>query len=275
MKNGFTFKGRHTSEFGVTVATQSRPISSDTKTQTYEAALCDGEYDFSGANLYGREFYNTRVFKYNIKVIEDDLRDLQRKLGKITRWLRGEGELVFDDTPNVKWKAKIIDLVDYKPQHGHSTVLSVSFKAEPFGASLFNVLDGPILDSDIFLDDDIPLDMSEYFVFEFESNGTSAVYNIGDMPVRPIIIIENAAAAVTLTCNDTELTVPGACVIDCEKQIVLSSGGKSLMQSVTGNFFELAPGANMLTLSAAAKVTVSYEPKYMYDDNFDEVDLGD
>ncbi|MBQ3461658.1 MAG: hypothetical protein IJH36_00870, partial [Clostridia bacterium] len=106
-------------------------------------------------------------------------------------------------------------------------------------------------------------------------NGTSAVYNIGDMPVRPAIEIDTTAARVTLTCNDITLTVPGACVIDCEKQLITDSGGNSLMQNVKGNFFELKPGANMLTLSAAATVAVSYEPKYMYDDNFDEVNLGD
>ena len=47
------------------------------------------------------------------------------------------------------------------------------------------------------------------------------------------------------------------------------------MTRVKGVFFELAPGANTFILSAAAKVTVSYEPKFMYDDNFDNIYLGD
>ncbi len=275
MRNGFTFKGKHTGEFNVTVQTQSRPVRPDAKKQTYEAALMDGKYDFTGANVYGRAFYDERVFKYDIQVTADDLRLLQRKLGRLAVWLDGEGELTFDDTPNVKWYARVIDAVEYKPEHGDTAVLSVTFDVKPFAASLFDVIDGPIIDSDIFLDDKIPLDLSGYFTFSAVKDVPQTVYNIGDRHARPKITIENVSGTVTVECNGNALTVPSACVIDCEKQTVTDSGGNSLMTRVKGVFFELAPGANTFILSAAAKVTVSYEPKFMYDDNFDNIYLGD
>ena len=169
----------------------------------------------------------------------------------------------------------MIDAVEYKPEHGDTAVLSVTFDVKPFAASLFDVIDGPIIDSDIFLDDTIPLDLSEYFIFDAVKDVPRTVYNIGDKHVRPKITLENVSGTVTVECNDKTLTVPTACVIDCEKQTVTDSDGNSLMPRVKGQFFELAPGANTFVLSAAAKVTVSYYPQYMYDDNYDNIYLGD
>lgn len=273
MRNGFTFKNRHSSEFDVTVQTQSRPIIPEVKEQTYEVPLMDGEYDFSSANAYGREFYKNRVFKMDIKVIGNNLVDLQTRLAKITVWLRGKGQLVFDDTLNVYWNAHIIDMVDYKPEHGHSTVLSVSFKVDSFAYLTFNVIDGPILDSAVMLGSDIPLDMSEYFTFT--GAGQHTVYNIGDVPVRPVITVSGGKGILMIKCKEKTLFVPGNCVINLEKQTVTDNDGRSLMNNVSGTFFELEPGANIISLNITATITVSYEPKYIYNTELEEVILGD
>ena len=67
MRNGFYFKNKHSNDFGVTVQTQSRPIKPEMKIQTYDSPYIDGEYDFSTANAYNREFYKNRVFKMNLQ----------------------------------------------------------------------------------------------------------------------------------------------------------------------------------------------------------------
>ena len=42
----FTFKNKHSNDFGVTVQTQSRPIKPEMKIQTYDSPYIDGEYEF-------------------------------------------------------------------------------------------------------------------------------------------------------------------------------------------------------------------------------------
>ena len=129
MKVGFTFKDKHTSDFGVTALTQSRPVLPEVKSYTFEAAAVDGEYDFSEANEFAREFYKDRVIEVDIQAGAENLESLQRTLTRLSKWLIGRGDLVFDDIPHVIWDARIIDTVVYKPERdGRKTVLSVSFR---------------------------------------------------------------------------------------------------------------------------------------------------
>ena len=274
MKPGFKFKDKHTNDFGVTAQTQSRPIRPETKSQTYETPLMDGEYDFSDANMHSREFYNNRVFKIDLKVIADNLTTLQKKLSKLAAWFMGKGDLTFDDTPTVKWDAHIVDTVEYKPEHGKSAVLSVLFKVKAFARLVFNVFEGPCLDDDILLDDDIPLDTSEYFTFTGEGNHSHTIMNIGEMAVRPVITISGVSGAVNIGCNGHTLTVPGNCTVDCEHQLV-TYDGVSLMSSTSGTFFELAPGTNVLTVSKTATIEISYEPMYLHDADLSEVNWNE
>ena len=87
MRNGFYFKNKHSNDFGVTVQTQSRPIKPEMKIQTYDSPYIDGEYDFSTANAYNREFYKNRVFKMNLQISAADMSELNSKITKITTWL--------------------------------------------------------------------------------------------------------------------------------------------------------------------------------------------
>ena len=49
MRNGFIFKDRHSSDFGVTVRTKSRPILPSVKENIVDLPYRDGGYDFSKA----------------------------------------------------------------------------------------------------------------------------------------------------------------------------------------------------------------------------------
>ena len=73
MKTGFTFKGRHSDEFGLVMKTSSRPIHPEMKSYTYDSPLTDGVYDFSSANSYGRAFYQNRIFTLIMQIYADDL----------------------------------------------------------------------------------------------------------------------------------------------------------------------------------------------------------
>lgn len=230
MRNGFIFKNKHSNDFGVTVQTQSRPIKPEMKIQTYDSPYIDGEYDFSTANAYNREFYKNRVFKMNLQISAADMSELNSKITKITTWLMGRGELIFDDTPNVKWNASVIETIDYKPEnYGHKAVISVSFKVQTWAALVFDIFDGPILDSqNIKLDDEIPIGPNEYYTIT--TAGDSTIHNTGDRPVRPVLRVTNVTKPTTITCNGISITVSENCVIDCDKQSVTDVNGNSIME---------------------------------------------
>lgn len=278
MRAGFTFKNKHSGDFGATVSTESRPILPETKAQTYDAPLADGEYDFSEANIYRRRFYKSRTFKVNIGVLEGTLTDLQKKLEKLAAWLTGKGDLIFDDTPSVIWDARVDDLIEYKPEKGgKSALLSVTFTASAFTRLVFNVIDGPRLGDAIELASDIPLDISTYFIFT--GSGSFTAYNIGNAPVRPVITVTGTKDnTLTLTFDNAVLTLKipstGTAVIDCEKQTATDGSGNSIMANFTGTFPELLPGANAFSVENAETTQISYEPRYFYNADLDEVNLG-
>lgn len=271
MKIGFTFKDKHTSDFGVTALTQSRPVLPEVKSYTFEAAVVDGEYDFSETNEFAREFYKDRVIEVDIQAGAENIGELQITVTRLSKWLCGKGELIFDDIPLVIWDARVIDAVTYKPEReGHKTVLSVSFRAKPLARLVFDVPTGPVIGDRIPIGSNIPLDMASYFIFE--GRGNHRFINIGDAPVKPILTVSGAAS---LTCGGHTISVPQACTVDCERQVVTNASGRSIMNAVTGSFFELAPGDNTLYISADITVQARYTPRFIYNANFEDIDWGD
>ena len=180
MRNGFIFKDRHSSDFGVTVRTKSRPILPSVKENIVDLPYRDGGYDFSKANPFGREFYNDRIFTVAFNIYADNLAEMQRKLSLLSLWLCGESELIFDDMPFSKWRGKVSDEVIYMPEHGgRKAVMEVSFRAEPFCKCIFDT-EGPALEMPFMLDANIPIDISCLFKFNISGSGDKSVYNFGD-----------------------------------------------------------------------------------------------
>jgi phage-related protein len=275
MRAGFTFKGQHSNWFGATVKTKDRPIRPETKETIYETQSMNGGYSFAEANANGHEYYRDKVFQMELQIAADELPQLQKKITRLSRWIIGRGELIFDDTPLVKWDARIVNTVQYLPERGgKKAVFLVSYRVKPFAGLIFDTIEGSSLKDEIELDSDMPLDISEYFVF---TGGTHAVKNIGDMPVKPIITIKGTAGAVSVTCNGHTLTVPGDCMIDCERYLVTDSSGRNLMNQVTGEFFELAEGETILTITGGSGISVSieYAPLYIHSVDTQNIGLGE
>lgn len=273
MRNGFSFNGIHSGVFGgVTVSTDDRPILPEMKETTFSPPNRDGAISFAAANPENREYYEDRIFQIKIKIAADGLGDLQNTLTLLSRWLHGSGDLIFDDIPNVKWAARIIEAVPYTPEHrGRKAELDVKLRVRPFSKLVFDVIDGPVLDSNIPLDSAIPLDIGGFFDFPDFQGGGMQVRNIGDVPARPVITVNGSyTRRLQMTCRGISIEVPGSCIIDCERRIVTDISGKSsLMTEVSGGFFELAPGINNIIavpLSGGAlyHITVRYAPEYLY-----------
>lgn len=275
MRNGFRFNGKHTNEFkGVTVRTTDRPIFPSIKESVVNTDEMNGEYDFS--DVSGHEYFNTRTFRMDLMVVSDNISDLQKSLTELSRWFKGRGTLIFDDIPLVKWNARIVDSVSYKPENnGKKAVLSVSYKVKPFSEMVFDMIEGPCLDDDIELDSDIPIGIDEYFTFSGAGTYTN-VPNVGDVHVKPVINVTGAKSPFTITNNGVGLTVnhSGNFVIDCEKGQVYS-GNTSLMAKTTGNFFELAPETdNTIVITGNTTVQINYTPKFLYSADLDNMNWG-
>lgn len=278
MRNGFTFNNRHSSEFGVTVKTKSRPIIPSAKSFSVNLPYRDGEYDFSEANPQGRTHYNNRVFNITIGVTADNLHELQNKIGKLSKWLCGKGDLIFDDIPLIVWRGKIADEIIYMPEHGgKSAAIDVAFSAEPFGKNLFGT-EGPRLGDPVPLDSDIPLSMGEFYTHTITGSGEINIVNFGDRPARPVLLAEGNVKNMTLSLGEKTLsfTASASVTIDFDKQLVTDKNGTV---RVSGEFFEFGVGANKLTVtnsnSSEIKISAVYVPEFMYTADYKDIEWGD
>ena len=281
MKQGFTFKNRHSSEFGVVVKTKTRPLLPEVKTYISEAPLMDGGYDFTSANPFGREFYNDRMMEPTLQITADNLEELERKAAKIAAWLRGSGDLIFDSAHGVKWTGRFVSETAFVPEHrGKTAVVSAVFRAKPIGKATFDTIDGILLGNAVSLDSDLPLDLSEHFETSL-TQGKSIVrfVNIGDFYVRPVFEFGDTNN-ITLSHGDSKIMledISGGAIIDLERCVVTDLSGRSIMNKLQGNFFELPPGVSELGIyvTTPCSLKIRYAPQTIYDFDFTDIDWGD
>ena len=279
MRNGFTFKDRHSSEFGVTVRTKSRPITAGAKSFTADLPYRDGEYDFSKANPQGREHYAKRIFVMLLSLRADNLAALQGKISKLALWLTGSGKLIFDDLPLVVWNGTVTDEIVYMPEHGGTKAeVEVSISVEPLAEGVFGT-EGPLLGHPLPIGSDIPLSTDCAYTYTVNSSGNICVVNFGDMPVSPVIKITGNTGNITLSLGEKTLSFSAggeSVTVDFAKQTVRTDGG---IIGVTGEFFELGAGLNYIAVTNSAAgniiITVEFKPKHMYGADYSHIDWGD
>lgn len=281
MKKGFTFKNRHSSEFGVVVKTRSRRLLPGVKSYFYSTPLMDGSYDFTEANIMGREFYNDRTFELSLQITADCLDELEKKNAHAAIWLRGSGDLIFDSAASVKWRGRFISDLAFAPERrGKSAVISAVFQSEPIGMATFTTGKGIYLGDAVALDSDIPLDMSSYFEKQLtHGENTVDFINLGDFYVRPVLKFDNGSN-ITVTYGDSKIILEGltsGAVIDLEKCNITDNSGNCILSKMQGNFFELPPGRSTLEIYADAPcaLTIDYAPRTIYDFDFSAIDWGE
>lgn len=291
MRNGFTYKNRHSSEFGIVAKTKSKPVLPEMKGYTFESPVMNGVYDFSEANEYGHAFYNDRFFEIQLQISADSLRALEEKVSKIAVWLKGSGELVFDSQPMVKWRARVASELGFVPElKGKATVMTVVFRVEPFGACVFDTVDGPLINSFLELDDNVPIDVPRVFTWSIEGSDDAyaqvskviKAVNAGNVPIRPVMKITGAVKDISIGLGDKTLSIDASgdgFIINFKKQVVTDLSGQSVMSHVGGRFFELSEITRDMELSlyvkGAAVLSVEYEPEFIYGCDFSGVDWGE
>lgn len=276
METGFTFKNRHSSEFGITMRTTSRPIRPEMKSYKYESPLADGSYDFSAANSYGHEFYKNRAFTVTASVAAENITALMRRVSDISVWLMGKGILTFDDTPFIEWRASVPGSIDYVPErYGRKAILGITFEVEPFAGLEFGTGDGPMLDSEIHIDSSVYIGIDDAYTYALSGTSSAEIANTGDWYVRPVFTVtaENPFKSFCISCGSKSFTVTQEgltdMVIDMNKHTVKTVSGTDI-KDFDGDMFELPPGntqirtaAEMVSGDADYTLSVVFTSKYM------------
>lgn len=280
METGFTFKGRHTREMGVSVATKSRTLLPAIRTITFEPSLGDGEIDLSSCNELGRPLFKNRSFTVTMLVRAEDITVLQNKLANVVSWLSGSGDLVFDDIPCVKWNVQYTEQIEYAPEiHGRKAVLSIVFHAASFSSALFEAgAAAPVLGDSIPLNARIPVGLSRMCTYTNNTSSTAygefTVYNIGTAYAKPVITVDflfnSLTTGFTIRKGDKKIEIhtgasSGKYVIDMDKCRCTKDG--EIICPSQFDVFELTPGENEISyayITPGSTVTVAYTPKFLY-----------
>lgn len=167
------------------------------------------------------------------------------KLREVARWLytKERKQLIFDDSPDVYYMAKVSGQVDVEHLQGISLV-KVAFQAEPFAYSVNKT------------------SVSKQIT---ASDKQITLVNNGTYDVFPVIKVSNANTnSLSLALGNDKLNISNALqtsdilTIDCDEMTVLLND-TNVLDKTTGTFLTLRPGKNVMTIEAQNTLNVSVE----------------
>ncbi len=237
MLKGFSFNGKHTREMNILVTGLKIPLVSNMK-DTYESVPGrDGNILFPG-------WLDDKRMECTLGV-RCARSERIAKLREVARWLytKERKQLIFDDSPDVYYMAKVSGQVDVEHLQGISLV-KVAFQAEPFAYSVNKT------------------SVSKQIT---ASDKQITLVNNGTYDVFPVIKVSNANTnSLSLTLGNDKLNISNALqtsdilTIDCDEMTVLLND-TNVLDKTTGTFLSLQPGTNVMTVEAQNTLNVSVE----------------
>lgn len=100
--DGFTFRGTHSSAFGLGFQSTDRALLPGVRENTVIIPGRDGVYSLQNAT------FDRRQITIGCSFAEDVPEDIPARCRKIAAWLSAEGELEFDDEPGVFYTARAV-----------------------------------------------------------------------------------------------------------------------------------------------------------------------
>lgn len=266
------YKGKHSGrDIGVYTTVRERPYLAPPKTDFNEdVPYMDGSIDFSQTG--GRVFYKDKILEVDFDLKQSNARERNKAIERFATWLAGgAGELILDDMPLVKWQAYPVNTGDILVQLNRLGKCTVEFRCKPFNDFIYSTGEGIPLDSNLTLDSDIPIGWGSEFELENGVNNL-IVPNDGSAHVRPIIEVTGNFSEIKIAMNDKALSYSSSFTqieIDCEAFSVFN-GDEDVTDCSEGEFFELAPGDNEITVIAAGSGSILFDfnPNYHYDTLF-------
>ena len=275
---GLTFKGINSSTFNIVMKSDNRQVLPNVTRFIKTLPLYAGSIDF-GMDTYQEKTIKV-ILQYNYKM-QPSL--LQTTAEQISGWLYNDGnyyDLIFDDMPNRKYKAKVTTAVDLSQVNSLGT-FPVEFTCNsPFPYDLSN---NPITPADVqarLLWDTALLDSDGItYVQEFTTDGTMQFTNKGTLSVKPVIkIIGYMPNGLTVLSGMhgwqvTKTFLYDCLVFDCNAStITLQSDGSnqySNVVSINDAFFSIASGQNSISISGVGgafpnnlAISVTFTPQY-------------
>jgi predicted phage tail component-like protein len=129
MTYGFTFSGKHSSEFAVVSLSADRNALPPKRITEYEIPGRDGMLEYAGYT------YAKRKINITVSVIAHTLEQLRDRVRAVAKWLSGEGLLIFDDEPGKAYRAKVTEGIAVA-QIVKCGECPVSFDCQPFAEAL-------------------------------------------------------------------------------------------------------------------------------------------
>ena len=168
------------------------------------------------------------------------------RIREVMNWLKGDGYVTFGGEPDRRQKARVIGAVSLNRHSRNSDYWTgeVQFYCEPL-KELLNPSTA-----------------------EITSSGSS-VMNAGDVRSKPKITATASGTSMTITAGGKTLEITGLTsteqyVIDCEAGMVTNAAGdENLTANSSGNFPELAPGANEVTGSGWSKLVFDRRERFL------------
>ena len=182
------------------------------------------EKDIQKIEVPGRDGFLTQdygSYKGIIKSTECWIKDLSQ-IDYICSWLTGGGDVIFSNEPSKKYKATIINQIEFSKVAAEFRSLIIQFECQPFKYDIDNN------------------------VITLTEDGT--IYNPGTANAKPIIkVLGNGA--MNLTINNIVITLTNVVdyvtidseLMDCYKDTLLKNN------DMAGNFPELVPGINTIS----------------------------
>ncbi|HHY74257.1 MAG TPA: phage tail family protein [Bacillus bacterium] len=129
--DGFTFNGKHSSEYGIIVTSRNIPMLSEARTDNQQIPNKDGSYDFSDGT------YDDKTLSVTCEFIVDDVSSFRKKARQLAAWLitRNKVPLIFDDDNEVYYNVRLVNQIDLD-QFTSIGEFTLEFKSDPFAYSV-------------------------------------------------------------------------------------------------------------------------------------------
>ena len=102
MISGFTFRQRHSSEFGIIIKSKNVPSKPAVRVEKVKVLGKSGTYKFEDAN-------EDMVFEFECIISGRNILELEQKMGQISAWISEKGPLVIDYMPDKNFEVKMYE----------------------------------------------------------------------------------------------------------------------------------------------------------------------
>jgi phage-related protein len=188
-------------------------------------------------------------------------------------WLSGwYDELIFDDMPYTVWLARPEDLGSIEASLHRIGKFTVQFRCRPFNRDIIDLSEVKV-GSIVPVGRQIPINYQSDMSKAFDVGNTEFIFNnVGDAPTLPIIKITAAEGS---TISNIQIQINGCTLsykqtfselsLNCATWQALS-GESEVTSAVYGDYPEIIPGRNEMTVSANGSGTISFVgyPQYLY-----------